>query len=55
MKTMNIEDQTHKRLTSIMNDMMHSKKRNVDYDDVVNELIDVYQDSFRFSGENAGG
>ena len=55
MKTLSVDDQTHKRLTSIMGDMMQEKKRNVNYDDVINELIDVYQDSLRFSGENAGG
>lgn len=55
MKTLSLDDQTHRRLTSVMGDMMHAKKGNVNYDDVINELIDVYQDSFRFSGENAGG
>lgn len=55
MKTLSIDDQTHRRLTSIMNDMMHAKKRDISYDDVINELIDVYQDSLAFSGENAGG
>jgi hypothetical protein len=38
-----------------MNDMMHAKKHDVNYDDVINELIDVYHDSLAFSGENAGG
>ncbi|HXG07651.1 MAG TPA: hypothetical protein VNI77_10040 [Nitrososphaera sp.] len=55
MKTLNIDDQTYRRLVSVMNDMMHLKKRNLDHDDVINELIDAYQDSLRFSGENAGG
>jgi hypothetical protein len=55
MKTLSVDEQTYRRLTSIMNDMMHTKKHNVNYDDVINELIDVYQDSLRFSGENAGG
>lgn len=55
MKTLSVDEQTYKRLTSIMNDLTHTKKRNVNYDDVINELIDVYQDSLRFSGENAGG
>lgn len=55
MKTLSIDDQTYKRLSSVMNDMMHTRKRNVNYDDIINELIDVYQDSLRFSGENAGG
>jgi predicted CopG family antitoxin len=55
MKTLSVDDQTYRRLTSIMNDMMHAKKRDVNYGDVINELIDMYQDSLRFSGENAGG
>jgi len=55
MKTLNIDDQTFRRLATIMNDMMHTQKRDVNYDKAINELIDVYQDSLRFSGENAGG
>jgi predicted CopG family antitoxin len=55
MKSLSIDDQTYRRLDSIMSDMMHAKKRNINHDDVINELIDVYKDSFRFSGENAGG
>jgi predicted CopG family antitoxin len=55
MKTLSVDDQIYKRLTSIMSDMMHARKRDVNYGDVINELIDVYQDSLRFSGENAGG
>jgi predicted CopG family antitoxin len=55
MKTLSIDDQTYKRLTSIMNDIMHAKQRDVSYDDIINELINVYQDSLTLSGENAGG
>jgi hypothetical protein len=55
MKTLSLDDQTYRRLTSVMNDMMHAKRYDVNHDDVINELIDVYQDSLRFSGENAGG
>ncbi|HEX2615729.1 MAG TPA: hypothetical protein VHL10_09560 [Nitrososphaera sp.] len=55
MKTLSVDEQTYRRLTSIMNDMMHAKKNDVNYDDVINELIDVYHDSLAFSGENAGG
>ena len=55
MKTLSVDDQTYKRLTSLMSDMMHTKRRDVSYDDVINELINVYQDSLTFSGENAGG
>ena len=55
MKTLTVDEQTYRRLTSLMNDMMHAKKHDVDYDEVINELIDIYHDSLAFSGENAGG
>jgi predicted CopG family antitoxin len=55
MKTLSIDDLTYRRLASIMNDIMHKEKRNLSYDDVINELIDVYQDRLALSGENAGG
>jgi hypothetical protein len=55
MKMLSIDDQTYRRLESIMNDIMHTEKRNLSYDDVLNELIDVYQDRLALSGENAGG
>jgi hypothetical protein len=55
MKMLSIDEQTFSRLGSIMNDMMHTEKRNIDYDDVINELIDVYQERLALSGENAGG
>jgi predicted CopG family antitoxin len=55
MKTLDIDDQTYKRLISIMDDMMNAKRRDMSYDDVINELINIYQDSLTFSGENAGG
>jgi DNA-directed RNA polymerase delta subunit len=55
MKMLSVDDQTYRRLTSIMNDIMHTKKRNLSYDDIINELIDVYQDRLALSGENAGG
>lgn len=55
MKALTIDDQTFRRLTSVMQDMMHANKQDVDYSDVINRLIDAYQDSLAFSGENAGG
>lgn len=55
MKTLTLDDQTYTRLSSIMSDMMHAKGHDVDYGDVINELINVYHDSIAFSGENAGG
>jgi predicted CopG family antitoxin len=55
MKMLSIDDQTYRRLESIMNDIMHTEKRNLSYDDVINQLIDMYQDRLALSGENAGG
>ena len=55
MKLLSVDEQTYRRLGSIMNDMMHTEKRNINYDDVINELIDVYQERLALSGENAGG
>ncbi len=52
---LSIDEQTHRRLASIMNEMMHTEKRNISYEDVINELIDVYQERLALSGENAGG
>ncbi len=55
MKILNIDEQTYRRLASIKNDIMDAKKRNISYDDVINELIDVYQERMALSGENTGG
>jgi hypothetical protein len=55
MKMLSIDEQTYRRLASIMNDMMHAEKRNISYEDVINQLIDVYQERLALSGENAGG
>jgi predicted CopG family antitoxin len=55
MKTLTIDEQTYKRLMSIRNEMSQEKKRDVDYGEVVNELINIYQDHLTLSGENAGG
>ena len=38
-----------------MNERMDAEKRNINYDDVINELIDVYQECLALSGENTGG
>jgi len=48
MRTLRIEEITYKRLTSVLEDVMHYKKKDVNYDDILNELIDAYQ-------ENVGG
>jgi predicted CopG family antitoxin len=45
MKTISIDEQTYRRLTSILEEVMHFKRRDINYDDIINELIDVYQES----------
>jgi hypothetical protein len=45
MRTLRIEEKTYRRLTSVMYDVMHFRKKDVNYDDILNELIDVYQES----------
>ena len=45
MKTLDIDEQTYRRLTSVLEEVMHSKRRDINYDDIINELIDVYQES----------
>jgi hypothetical protein len=54
-KTLTIDEQTYKRLSSIRTDMSHEKKRDIDFGEAINELINVYHDPLAFSGENAGG
>jgi DNA-directed RNA polymerase delta subunit len=44
-KTLTIDEQTYRRLTSVLEEVMHSKRRDINYDDIINELIDVYQES----------
>jgi hypothetical protein len=56
MKSLLIEESTFKRLSSILTESMHSSKRDLTYDDVVDELIDVYQEqNWGSIGSSAGG
>ena len=56
MKVLHIEDQTYKRLTFMLEQIMHDKKRDVNYDDIINELIDAYQENtWGHIGAEAGG
>ncbi|MGB7955468.1 MAG: hypothetical protein WCF23_15940 [Candidatus Nitrosopolaris sp.] len=56
MRTLRIEEITYKRLTSVLEDVMHYKKKDVNYDDILNELIDVYQENIGGSiGGTVGG
>jgi hypothetical protein len=56
-KTLNIDEQTYRRLTSVLEEVMHSKRRDINYDDIINELIDVYQESIwgHIGSDVAGG
>jgi hypothetical protein len=56
MKSLLIEESTFKRLSSILTESMHSSKRDLTYDDVVDELIDVYvEQNWGSIGSSAGG
>lgn len=51
-----IEDTTYKRLESIRTEITHIKKKDINYDDVLNELIDLYQENvWGQLGGTAGG
>ena len=56
MRTVNIEETTYRRLTSIIQEIVHSKKCDINYDDAINELIDVYQENaWGHIGAGCGG
>lgn len=52
-----IEDATYKRLESIRAEITHIKKKDINYDDVLNELIDLYQENVwgQLGGTTGGG
>jgi hypothetical protein len=52
-----IEDTTYKRLESIRTEITHIKKKDINYDDVLNELIDLYQENVwgQLGGTTGGG
>jgi hypothetical protein len=55
-KSIHLEDSTFKRLSSILSESMHMSKRDLTYDDLVNELIDIYQEhNWGAIGGGAGG
>ena len=49
-----VNDNTFKRFDTLLIDLMEKRKRNMDYDDLLNELIDNYQqnnwDQFMVAG-----
>ncbi len=56
MKSLKIDDITYKRLNSLLTDFVDLKKQDLDMDDLLNELIDNYQETIWGTiGANAGG
>ena len=56
MKSLKIDDITYKRLNSLLSDFVDLKKQDLDMDDLLNELIDNYQETiWGIIGANAGG
>ena len=57
MKSIDVDDITYKRLSSVRVEMMDSKKRDLDYDEVINHLIDTYQEGLwgNLGAEASGG
>lgn len=56
MKNLKIDDITYKRLYSLLDDYISIKKQDLDINDLLNELIDNYQESMWGTlGAGAGG
>ncbi|VFJ13258.1 hypothetical protein [Candidatus Nitrosocosmicus franklandus] len=56
MKNLQIDDITYKRLQSLFADFISTKKQDLDINDLLNALIDNYQESqWGTLGESAGG
>jgi hypothetical protein len=56
MKTLQIHERTYARLTSVLEEEMHIKRRDINYDDIINELIDTYQENkWGHIGSDIGG
>ncbi len=56
MESLKIDDTTYKRLNSLLIDYIDLKKQDLDMNDLLNELIDSYQETIWGTiGANAGG
>lgn len=56
MQYLKIDDITFKRLNSLLTDFLELKKQDLDINDLLNELIDNYQEiTWGTIGANAGG
>jgi len=55
-QTINVEEHTYRRLFTVLEEIAHSKKGDITIDDVINELIDTYQEnSWTHFGAGTGG
>ena len=55
-KAIEVEEHTYKRLFTVLDEIAYSKKRDITIDDVINELIDTYQENnWTHFGAGAGG
>lgn len=57
MQIIRIEDNTFKRLSSVLEEAMDNRRKDLNFDDLLNELIDVYQESVwgSIGGQIGGG
>lgn len=57
MMSLDLDDITFKRLSTVRADLMESKKKDMEYDDVINHLIDSFQEITwgHLGAEAAGG
>jgi hypothetical protein len=57
MQILKLEDYTYKRLSSVLEEVMQCRRKNLNFDDILNELIDVYQESVwgSIGGQIGGG
>lgn len=57
MKSLELDDVTFKRLSTLRADMMEAKKKDMEYDEVINHLIDFFQEGMwgHLGAEAAGG
>ena len=55
-KRIDLQEYTYRRLFAVLDELVHSKTRDMTIDDVINELIDIYQEnSWTHFGAGAGG
>ncbi|HYG00043.1 MAG TPA: hypothetical protein VD815_08115 [Candidatus Saccharimonadales bacterium] len=56
MKNLQVDDITYKRLQSLLGEYISIKQQDLDFNDLLNELIDNYQESqWGTLGAGAGG